>query len=161
MFFRQQNCVLAIGLLVCAGCGKGLVDLNALVTLDGKPLEGAAVSLVSVGQARNRMASGMSDENGIVRFTTFQPNDGVLPGEYKVIVIKSPKNAEEEFATYDRNNPEDVKRMMARERSGNVAYTPTLLPRAYLNPETSPLICKVPPDSKEVVFALNSKLEKK
>jgi hypothetical protein len=161
MFLRGQLCVLILGVLTCAGCGNGLVDLNARVTLDGKPLEGAAVSLISAGATRNRTASGMSDANGKVRFTTFQPNDGVLPGEYKVVVIKTPKSADEEIATYDRNNPEDLKRIIARERSGNVAYTPTLLPRAYLSPETSPLTCTVPPSEGEVLFALESKFEKK
>lgn len=161
MVLQRRICCLAIGLVACTGCGNGLVDLKARVTLDGKPLEGAAVSLVSTGQTRNRTASGMSEADGSVRFTTFKPNDGVLPGEYKVVVIKTPKNMEEEFATYDRNNPKDLERIMARERSGNVAYTPTVLPRAYLNPELTPLVCKVPPDEDEVVFALDSKIEKK
>jgi hypothetical protein len=161
MFLRIPCCVLILSVVACVGCGKGLVDVNARVTLDGKPLEGAAVSLISAGQTRNRIASGITNAEGRVHFTTFQPNDGVLPGEYKVVVIKTPKSAEEEMATYDRNNPDDVKRLMQRERSGNVAYTPTLLPRAYLTPETSPLSCTVPPVEREVLFALDSKFGKK
>lgn len=152
---------LALGLLACCGCGNGMIDLKAKVTLDGKPLDGAAVSLISTGETRNRIATGMTDANGCVRFTTFQPNDGVLPGEYKVVVIKTPKNAEEEFATYDRNNPADMERLAARERSVNVAYTPSLLPRAYLSPDLTPLVCKVPPEDDEIVFALSSTIEKK
>jgi hypothetical protein len=153
--------VVALGLLPCAGCGRDMVDLKARLMMDGKPVQGAAVSLVSSGEARNRMASGVSDADGYVQFTTFSPNDGVLPGSYKVTVIKSPQSAEEELATYDRNNPEDLKRIMARERSANVNYTPTVLPRQYLNPDTSPLECTVPSESDEVVFNLDSSLGKK
>jgi hypothetical protein len=150
-----------MALLSSFGCGKKLVDLKARVMLDGQPLKGASVSLVSFGEKRNRSASGLSDDEGYVRFTTFKPNDGVLPGSYKVTVIKSPQSAQEEMASYDPNNPEDLKRIMARERSGNVAYTPTLLPRAYLTPDATPLECTVPTESGETVFNLDSSLGKK
>jgi hypothetical protein len=148
-------------LLASLGCGKKLVNLKARVMLDGQPLKGASVSLVSVGEKRNRGATGLSDDEGYVRFTTFKPNDGVLPGSYKVTVIKSPQSVKEELASYDPNNPEDVKRIMARERSGNVAYTPTLLPREYLSPDATPLQCAVPTESGEAVFNLDSSLGKK
>jgi hypothetical protein len=150
-----------VGLLAFTGCSDGLVDLTARVTLDGKPLEGASVALYGTGEIRNRPAAGTTNADGIVTFTTFQPDDGVLPGDYKVVVIKSPKSVEEEMATYDRSNPEDVKRMLARETGGNVSFTPSVLPRSYLNPETSPLVCKVPPDEDVVEFALSSSLDKK
>lgn len=161
MMNRGKCPVLWLLLVVSAGCGDGLYDLEAQVTLDGQPVEGATVSLVGGGAKRNRPASGTSDSTGKVLFTTFKPNDGVLPGEYKVIVVKPPKSVTEEMASYDRNDPEDLKRIMARERSGNVDFTPTTLPRAYLNPETSPLSCQVPPKDDNVVFALDSKLGKK
>lgn len=160
--FRFQLCSAAIvlGIFACVGCNDGMVKLNARVTLDGKPLEGASVSLYGEGESRNRPAAGMTNADGIVTFTTFQPNDGVLPGEYKVVVIKSPNSVEEEMASYDRNNPEDVKRMIARETGGNVAFTPSTLPRSYLNPQTSPISVKVPPDEEVVEFALTSSLDK-
>lgn len=151
---------LLVGLLTFTGCGDGMVDLRARVTLDGKPLEGASVALYGAGETRNRPAAGMTNADGMVTFTTFQPDDGVLPGEYKVVVIKSPKSVEEEMASYDRNNPDDVKRMIARETGGNVSFTPSVLPRSYLNPDTSPLECKVPPDEEVVEFALSSTLDR-
>jgi len=158
---RARWAALMLGLATLGGCGNGLHDLRAKLTLDGKPLEGAVVTLLSVGESRNRSASGMSDAAGDVRFTTFHLNDGVLPGSYKVIVVKMAKNAAEAAASYDRNNPEDLERLMALERSGNVDYTPTLLPRAYLTPDTTPLSCTVPTESGEVVFDLDSSLGKK
>lgn len=153
---------MALGLATLVGCGNGMHDLRAKLTLDGKPLEGAVVTLLAAGEARTRSASGMSDAAGDVRFTTFEINDGVLPGSYKVIVVKMAKNAADAAASYDRDNPEDRERLMALERSANVDYTPTLLPRAYLTPDTTPLSCQVPPETEgEVVFALDSSLDKK
>jgi len=150
------------GLLVCIGCGDGMYDLRAKVTLDGKPLEGAVVTLMSTGTERTRPSSGFSDAEGNVRFTTMSQDDGVRPGSYKVVVIKVPKNAAAELATYDPKNPADMKKIMARERTGNVDFTPTLLPQAYLTAETSPLTCEVPPKNEgEVVFALDSSLGKR
>ena len=163
MKFSATNQVLIVTFVATTitGCGNKMVDLKARVTLDGQPLSGAAVTLVSSGEVRNRSASGTSDEEGRVRFTTFKLDDGVLPGAYKVTVFKAPKSVDEELATYDPNNPEDLKKIMARERSGNLAYTPTVLPRAYLSPDTSPLECTAPSDTDEVVFNLDSSFGKK
>ncbi len=154
---RGSAHILIASMIVLAvpGCGKHeLLDLTATVYLDGQPLEGACVTLVRPG-------SGTTDSEGIATFTTFVSDDGVLPGSYKAIVIKSPQSAEEEFATYDRNNPEDLERILARERSGNVAYTPTVIPRVYLSPDTTPLSCEVSEEKTEALFELNSSYGKK
>jgi hypothetical protein len=150
-----------LGVVTSLGCGNGMVPLRVRLTLDGKPLEGAAVTLYGEGATSNRPAAGMTDASGIATFTTFQPSDGVLPGEYKVVVIKSPKSVDEEMASYDPNNPEDQKRILARETGGNVAFTPSLLPKSYLNPQTTPLSVKVPPEEEIVEFALTSTLDSK
>ena len=63
------------------GCGSGLIDLRARVTLDGEPVESASVTLMSSDAKRNRSAYGTTDAEGRVRFSTFQPDDGVLPGK--------------------------------------------------------------------------------
>jgi hypothetical protein len=137
------------------------VDFRAQVTLDGKPLEGASVTLIGSGESRNRPATGISDTGGNVRFTTFEPGDGALPGEYKVLISKMPASLSEEFANFDPKNPEDVARMQARERSAIVAYTPSALPRLYLDAAKTPLTCTVPPDEEPVVFELESSAGKR
>ncbi|MEX2172109.1 MAG: carboxypeptidase-like regulatory domain-containing protein [Pirellulales bacterium] len=140
------------------GCGEGMCDLHAKVTLDGQPLEGASVTLVGTGKEARRTAVGISDAEGLVQFTTFQPGDGVAPGEYKVVISKTPKSAAEEFANVDPNNPEDLIRMEMRGRTANLPYTPSALPRVYLSAETTPLSCTVPPTEEPVVFNLESSL---
>src|SRR5688572_17342001 len=139
MSSRLRSSVAALLLMSCAGCGKSTIDFEGQVTLDGKPIEGASVTLISVGESRNRPATGITDVQGKVRFTTFEPGDGALPGEYKVQISKSPKSLDEEMLNFDPNNPEDVARMQARERSAIVAYTPSSLPKIYLDAVNTPL----------------------
>jgi hypothetical protein len=154
-----QMTTLFAAVLACLGCGDGLVDVRARVTLDEKPVAGAAVTLYPAGgRSTGRVASGITSEDGSVRFTTVQPSDGVAPGEYKVVVVKTPSNIDEEFANADRNDPDVMLRLAQRNSGGNVPYTPSALPRIYLNPQQTPLELKVPPESEEVIFALDSSL---
>lgn len=147
--------------VVVVGCGDGLVDMKAKVLLDGEPLEGASVTLYSVGEQKNRTASGQSDAQGLVTFTTFEPGDGVLPGEYKAVVIKSPNSPQEELATLDPNNREDLQKIYALEKSQIVPFTRTLIPRVYLNAQRTPLSVTVPPEEEPVVLELDSKIGKR
>jgi hypothetical protein len=153
--------ILLLTLGLCVGCNsKGTVNVKAHLTLDGQPLEGASVTLIGIEGTNLRPATGVSDAAGNVTFTSFEPNDGVLPGEYKVLVSKAPKSLQEEYKRMDPNDPEDMARLQAHERSANVPYTPSLLPKAYLNASETPLTMKVPPENQPVEFALDSSLGK-
>jgi hypothetical protein len=158
---RASFVLALLSLAPFAGCGKGTVDVDARVQLDGQPLEGASVTLIGFGDTRNRPATGISDVQGKVRFTTFEPDDGVLPGEYKVLISKMPKSVEEEFQNIDPSDIKAYERKMMRERSANVPYTPSVLPRIYLNSAATPLSLKVPPDKQPVVFDLDSSADKR
>jgi hypothetical protein len=153
---RVRFSTLGAGLLLtcCVGCGNGLVDVVAQLKLDGKPLEKASVSLVSAGETQNRSASGRTDAEGKVRFTTFEPNDGVLPGTYKVVVVKSPASTDEEILPIDPNNPEDMERYRKMQSAAILPYTRTALPSEYINTATTPHSCTIDGSSSEVVFEL-------
>jgi len=60
------------------------VAISGTVTYQGKPVPGATVMLYPV-QGR-KPASGLSDDTGQFTLTTFNKNDGALPGEHKVTV---------------------------------------------------------------------------
>src|SRR5207244_2338143 len=79
----------AVFLLACAGCGGAAkpVNVEGIVTLDGKTLEGANVTFMPVGEGRP--ASGSTNAEGRFRLTTFSTNDGALRGEYRVVVTLS------------------------------------------------------------------------
>ena len=79
----------ASGLLavLVAGCGGGLdlIPVSGTVTLDGKPVDGAAVVFVPV--AGGPVASGTTEAGGKFRLMTI--NDaGAVPGEHHVTVTK-------------------------------------------------------------------------
>src|SRR5687768_8931885 len=74
-------------MLVClAGCGGSskTSPVSGVVLLDGKPVADATVQFVP--QNKGRDATGQTDKSGEFAMTTFKPRDGVLPGEYKVVI---------------------------------------------------------------------------
>jgi hypothetical protein len=96
-----------------------------------------------------------------VQFTTFERNDGVQPGTYKVVIFKSPQDEAEEWANLDMDDDDAVLQMAQRSRGARPTYTPTVLPRLYISLETTPLTLTVPPAEEEIVFDLDSSLSKK
>ncbi len=73
-------------LLGCSSSGPKPVKVKGTVTLDGKPIDGAGVTFLSTGQG-GRQATGITGPDGSFQLTTFTPNDGALPGEYKVTIV--------------------------------------------------------------------------
>lgn len=83
--------VVVLGLCLCIGCGRktgveGLVKVSGTVNFQGNPVEGATVMFAPDGGGR--AASGRTDATGKFQLTTLNPNDGALPGKYKVSVSK-------------------------------------------------------------------------
>ena len=162
---RLRGLLVLLLLIGTAGCGGDLVKLKARVTLDDAPLEGATVTLIRVQGEQGRSASGRSDEQGRVRFTTHQPHDGVAPGNYKVCIAKTIRTVgpnpekvepkEEPPATFDEYFMQRSVEFASPMTQG-VPYAQTILPRVYLQPTTTPLSCTVPAKEGEVVFALVS-----
>jgi hypothetical protein len=77
--------------LAAAGCGgkHTPVPVRGVVTLDGKPVEGATVHFYAEGEDREgRLAYGSTDAEGVFRLSTLGREDGALPRAYKVVVIK-------------------------------------------------------------------------
>lgn len=91
-----RGCLLvtALAVVASAGCGKPAdtrpkrVPFSGKVTLDGAPVEGATVVLAPEGGSGNA-ASGMTNAEGVVHFTTFESRDGAVPGTYLVTVAKT------------------------------------------------------------------------
>ncbi len=76
----------AASLALLAGCGPKRPEtmyVEGIVTLDGKPVENAAVMF---SPAEGRPASGSTDAQGRFELQTFEPRDGAVPGSHKVTV---------------------------------------------------------------------------
>lgn len=196
-FFRQYGVItvfryaffitLAAGSLILTGCGSGLVPVSGLVTLDGKPVEGATVTFIT--EDGTQSASGQTDASG--NFTLSDAGKpGVRPGTYKVLVTKS-KGAEAPGEGADPNDmakamkkaaDEDAKAakaakakagkpagsdMMSKMKSsapvsggsggGSAREFKSMLPTIYASSSSTPISIKVPPDAQPVAIELKSK----
>ena len=80
---------LSLGLffLFALGCGSSetlTYPVSGIVTLDGLPMEGAAVMLKPVAGGSN--GYGVTGSDGSFEITTYRKGDGALPGEHGVVV---------------------------------------------------------------------------
>ncbi len=78
--------ILAFGLVVTTGCGDdGLEGVTGVVTMDGEPLEGAAIEFVPTG-TEGSPSYGKTDSSGNFKMEFSSSATGVVPGEYQVSI---------------------------------------------------------------------------
>jgi hypothetical protein len=75
--------------LLAFGCGDGSgleprFPVSGKLTYKGEPVKNAVINFVPVGGGRG--ATGKVEEGGTYTLTTHDPDDGALPGKYKVTV---------------------------------------------------------------------------
>jgi hypothetical protein len=134
--------------LFLAGCGSSsrTSPVTGVVLLDGKPLAGASIQFVPQGKGRD--ATGETDQNGQFVMSTFQPRDGMLAGEYKV-VIAPPTGAAD---TTQHATAEDA--MAAASKAKPAAKS--AFPEKYKRADQTPLTQTVPVQG-SLKFELSSK----
>ena len=131
---KQGLCapMLAALTLALPGCGSSNPEtfpVSGTVTLDGRPVSGAAVVFTpDTGQP----ATGTTDNAGQFELSTFQLGDGALPGKHRVTIAKT---------TVDPNDRDKVL---------------FLIPQKYGNRQTSELMCDVQAKMAPVRFDLQS-----
>ncbi|MDR1963704.1 MAG: hypothetical protein LBQ50_07990 [Planctomycetaceae bacterium] len=92
-------CLLLFGIFFISGCDRGvqkppglpdlITDVQIIVIQDGKPLEGAAVTLVPLDVSLARWPiKGKTDTNGLAKLTTYGKFSGSPAGKFKVVVVK-------------------------------------------------------------------------
>ncbi len=107
------------------------VPVTGVVLLDQKPIEGAVVAFLSEDQQSG--ASAMTQADGTFALTTFEENDGAVPGVYRVTISKTL------VKTKDAANGED---------SGIVTGIEHVIPETYTRADKSVLTAEVKPDEK-------------
>jgi hypothetical protein len=138
---RARRLLLVILLVVLTGCGgKGTIPVKGVVTLEGMPVSDATVVFMPDGPAGGRPASGFTLSDGTFQLTTYQPDDGALPGTYRVLIQKTV--AVKEPSAAERLALERARAKYAEKSSPRVKK-PTL-PGQYANFDTTPLRCSVP-----------------
>ncbi len=157
------NGALAFAMLSSIGCGAGgpsvvSTDMvEGVVTLDGKPLEGATLTFVPVQDGVGAAATGMSDASGKYQLTAVgagagaQAGAGTLPGEYyvgvlKVVVPTAPTSAElpSDDSSGTRPQPKD-------------AELTSVVPPRYKDPQESGIKVTVEQGTNNIPIELTSK----
>lgn len=133
-----------IGFTILAGCGgPSLLKVTGKVTYQGKPVEGASVTFVSVKE-EGFPASAVTDAQGNFTLETYwsasgKKLTGAQPGSYVATVTKTAKVSQEEMGA--------VKERRAVQRK-------ILVPLKYASTKTSPLNYEVKPGSQEFKLEL-------
>jgi hypothetical protein len=147
---------LALGfgiVLAQIGCGapekpipEGLVPVTATVTLDGKPVGGANVSLMPTG-GQGMYAGGVTDENGVIEFHTADGQaKGAMPGDYQVVVSRLVMPDGSTAVPTGDKSPLQLEIEGAKES----------LPKPYTDMATSKLKTTVPADGGPLEIKLSS-----
>ncbi|HEY2411838.1 MAG TPA: carboxypeptidase-like regulatory domain-containing protein [Pirellulaceae bacterium] len=82
-------------IMAAAGCGSGggnlpkTVPAMGVVTLDGKPVDGAQVVLVPPVGAGAKGAYAVTNSSGHFSLRAYEEKEGAIPGDYKVQVSKT------------------------------------------------------------------------
>lgn len=101
---KRRECLAAISLAVIAGCGGGVsgpafVPVNGVVTLDGKPIDGATIVFSPKKEGAPSMA--LSDPNGKFVLKSGSGRKGAAVGDHDVTVMLSLTANTEEKTTDD------------------------------------------------------------
>jgi len=137
---RGVHLVALLGVILIGCGGRGTTPVRGVITLEGTPVAGATVLFMPDGEDGCRPASGFTSSDGTFRLTTYKPDDGALPGNYRVLIQKTV--AAKDPGAAARSALERAKAKI-EERSLQKRRKPTL-PVAYANFDTTPLRCSVP-----------------
>jgi Domain of unknown function (DUF6795) len=133
-------CGVALALAGPGCAGRGKVKVSGVVTLDGRPVEGAMVTFVPTGKETTHVAHATTDKDGQFSLSTSQPGDGAYPGEYKVTVVYAegavPPAAEGMKAAF-----EGFEKAQKKKRKKPPKYD---IPARYSDPATTDLTQRVP-----------------
>jgi hypothetical protein len=135
------------GLLIVAasGCRGQLTKVHGKVTLDGKPLADAGVQFHPIG-GHGVPAEAITDNDGLFHMDTHSEDDGVWPGEYKVVVNKYEMDPPMQ-QKIDPSDPKSTARAYAAAAKLTNKPRKYLVPKVYLREQTTPLRWKVPDDN--------------
>lgn len=142
------------GLALCglvflaAGCGQAnsgklppTYKVTGVVKSGGEPLANAVVQFQLV--EGNRGAVGQTDQSGRYQLTTFRPDDGAIPGEYRVAILKM-SEPPADFPVRQSEDDPNVPQFVPKN----------LLPEKYAQAEVSGLTATVAEQANQIDFEL-------
>ncbi|QDU77957.1 hypothetical protein Pan97_50360 [Bremerella volcania] len=145
----MMSICLGLGTALLGCSGNGMLPVEGTVTLDGQPLDGAAISFVPA--EGGRPSTGQTDDQGHFTLASYTAGDGVPPGEYKVTVVKLDTRRQAEAAPVEEGTEADQQVM------GNIEQAVKFLtPMKYSSPATTDLKVEVKANMEPVQIDLKS-----
>lgn len=146
---------LAAGLICLTGtlgCGSSdrveVFPVQGKITFEGAPLEGGgAISFIPTTNQGGAAAGGEIQLDGSYQLTTYEPGDGSMVGDFKVIITQSVFKEPE--ATPDGTKPAKVGQAVVPEDKR--------IPVTYSNPRDTTLTAKVAAEPNVINFDLQRK----
>jgi hypothetical protein len=148
-----------VGTVFAFGCEQAAdrpatYPVTGQVTLNGEPVDGATVTFVPSGEGQ--AASAVTDASGNYALSTFGADDGAVPGQYNVKIVKYPGSEPAAAGAGGEYTDE-----MYQEGYGGAADTgeeaaepENLLPEKYADASTSGLTATVQEGDNNFDFAL-------
>lgn len=130
-------------LVLLPGCGPGdrveVFPTQGIVLFNGEPMMGGgAISFVPLDGQQGRAAGGTINAEGKFTMTTYDPDDGSMPGKFRAIVIQSTAAETETVGDSDAEGAEDTE-------VGFTVPTAKRIPFRYADVANSPLTVEIKP----------------
>ena len=152
---RWQLLLVLVTVTLCTGCGNELVQVTGKLLLDGEPLREATVTFIRTDGGAGRPASGFSRDDGTFQLTSYNVDDGLAPGEYKITVVKVTTAKRLQTETTKNIDVQELAYQLTSPVSSINKDLKNVIPVDYGNIKTTPFSCKIPPEGK-LVFDLDS-----
>lgn len=115
--------LLTVGLVAATGCNSDTYPVVGTVHFkDGSPVSDARVIFRSTMDGKYISAFATTDENGEYSLTTWQTDDGAVPGEHSVIVTK-PRQPRSESGGTDELLPREIDKRYASYETTPLHFT--------------------------------------
>ena len=154
--------IVCSSIFLAVGCGPSselpkVAPVNGTVTYNGEPVPNANISFTPEDTKIGHAAMGTTNSSGKFQLTTFNTNDGAIPGKYKVAIIAqtnplegvAPGRADVQLQLGQGQNVPGVKKLEKAK---------ALIPEKYFKDETSGLVYTVESDGSDINIVLEGEI---
>jgi hypothetical protein len=137
----RATALLALAAFTIVGCGESkptTYPVSGVVTYKGAPVEGATVGFSSTNP-EIQPAIGVTDAQGKYTLTTFEKDDGALPGEFTIHVFKYDRKQTAPEMDTSGVQVDEMPDDYSPEEMAEEPLPKHLLPEKYSAPHSTPL----------------------